>query len=572
MSYTGRRRDQKRRGVEPMLGSARGSRLRRSAPSQHHRPLGFAAEVRCSSLSPQPPAATSSPLAANHLTDAAVPHSPPPTVSDEDGHGQLIAEIAGKVCEAIRHRTRWEATLLDDLSPVYPRRMLFHPGCVREVLRRQSSNPILSLRYFLWVSSVSSSFSPDTATSTALFERLVDARAWGAVLFVIRSTKCRPEKASLESFLKRLCANRVLEEALEALALLKKEMNFTPSLHVWNTALRTSVRGGMPSLAWRFYSYMMQSGVIGDVSTVGYLIRALCAENRLSEAYSLLRGVAKDGIVPDVISLTKLVSGFTKEKNYGTMSELLHMMIAMGRPPDIFTYQTIIHGLCENGMGAEAFRVFEELKQRGYSPDVATYTSMIDGLCKMGRTEDALRLWREMVERGLEPNEYTYNVLIDHYWKMGNPDGARRIYHEMLAKEHCENLVICNTMIAGLSLQGLMEESVEIFKEMPSKGIDPDVITYNTLIQGFCKNGKIIEAMKVYNELLCTCLHPTCSSYEPLLQNLCKEGKMQDAINMLNDMVPRQPKVLLGHLSHTLTPLACAVTLRGSRRQHPLRS
>lgn len=463
---------------------------------------------------------------------------------EEDGRAQLISEIAGKIWKAIRGRPRWEESLLHDLSARYPQSLLFHPSCIREVLRRQSSDPVLSLRYFLWASSSSSSAAADPAASTAVFDGLVAARAWGAAMLAIRSTKCRPKSQSLRFFLDQLCAERAFEEALEAAILLKSELGFTPSAPFWNAALGGSLRVGRPDLTWRFYEKMTQWGVAGDASTAGSLAGALCAEKRLSEAHRLLRGLARDGVSPDAVFFTRLVAGLAGEGSYGEMSEVLHLMIAAGRPPDVFIYQAIIHGLCRNGLGTEGLRIFEELKLRGYSPDVPTYTAMIDGLCKMGRTEEALGLWEEMIGKGLRPNRYTYNVLVDHHWKKGAAAAALRLHEEMLSSGISENTVTCNTMIAGLCSQGMTAAALAMFREMPAKGVHRDVISYNTMIQGLAGGGKIAEAVGIYRDLLAAGLRPGGETCDPLIRALCNAGDLPAAGDLLEEMARRKVEPL----------------------------
>ncbi|KAJ0974636.1 hypothetical protein J5N97_016601 [Dioscorea zingiberensis] len=452
--------------------------------------------------------------------------------SAEGGEQQaMLAETAKRVCEIIRTTPRWESQLLSLL----PSSHIFHHDCIRLVL--SSANPLLSLRYFLWLSSSSSSPSPCSLDPTPLLDSLARAKAWGPAMHAIRSTKCLPEQQVLHSLLLRLCDDELaVDHAFELLSLLE-----SPSLPLptWNAALSSSLRAGRTDLFWRFYRSMMQSGASGgDECTASLLIQAFCKENKLLDAYGLLREASRNGIMPDVASITVLVSGFSKAGNYGKVSELLHLMIAGGRPPDIFTYQTIIHGLCANGMGDEAFRIFNDLKVRGYAPDTVTYTSMIDGLCKMGLMDEAMTLWHEMTSKGLKPNHYTYGALLNGYCKSGDLDHAWKVYDEMLVQGHKESTITCNMMIAGLCLQGRMVEAMDLFEEMPKKGIEPDVITHNTLIQGFCKDGNSIsDAKNLYKQLLAKGLRPSVSTYTPMIRALCQEGSMADAVAMMTDMV-----------------------------------
>ncbi|XP_058102617.1 pentatricopeptide repeat-containing protein At5g18950 isoform X2 [Magnolia sinica] len=325
---------------------------------------------------------------------------------------EQYTEIAKRVCQTIRTQPRWETTLLSD----FPSLDLSDPNFINSIFKHQN-NILLSLRFFQWLCSQNRS-PPDAQSFDIVFSALVNAKAMNAATTLLRSTKCRAEPASLETYINCICKEGKIEEALYAFSELKK-VGSPMNLTVWNAVLLASLRARRTDLVWELYGEMMESGVAGNVATIGCLIRAFCEEKKLLEAYELLQEVVASGSMPEVVSFTRLISEFSKEGNYGRVSELLHLMIAKNQAPDVFTYQGIIHGLCRNGMGGEGFRVFNDLKERGYAPDVVMYTTMIDGLCKMGRMDDACKLWFEMIGKGLIPNEYTYNVLIDGYCKLG---------------------------------------------------------------------------------------------------------------------------------------------------------
>ncbi|XP_077239134.1 tetratricopeptide repeat (TPR)-like superfamily protein [Tasmannia lanceolata] len=443
-----------------------------------------------------------------------------------------FTEIAKKLCNTIRIRPRWEKTLLSD----FPSLNFSDPNFIREILKHQN-NAFLSFRFFHFLCSLDC-FSPNSQTSNYIFDTLIKAKAWKPAMSVMCSMKSQTEPTFLESYIKCLCQDGEMEEVLNSLPELKR-LGFSLSLSIWNELFMGCIRIGRTDLLWVFYGEMIESGVVGNVTTAGYLIRAFCKEKKLSEAYVLLMEVLQNGNVPDVVSFTKLISGFSNEGNYSRVSELLHLMIAKNCLPDVFTYQGIIYGLFENGMGFEGFRVFNDLKGRGYVIDVVMYTTMIDGLCKMGRIENARKLWHEMIQNGLIPNEYTYNVLVDGYCKMRDMVEAQKLYKEMCDRGYRESTVSCNTMIAGLCLLGRMDEACHVFEEMAEKGIDRDTITYTTLIQGFCTSGKTLEGLSIYHKLLGMGLQPLTSSYTPLIQALCKEGNVQKAIILLNDMLNR---------------------------------
>ncbi|XP_043717671.1 pentatricopeptide repeat-containing protein At5g18950-like [Telopea speciosissima] len=259
------------------------------------------------------------------------------------------ATESGMSSVAEETRPRWEQTLLSDFPSLS--HSMFDPNCVGEIIKRQN-NAFLSFRFFQWVSS-QPGFSPVPQFCSVLFNTLVEAKAAKAAKSFLPSfPEFQPQPPSLESFIRCLCDNGAIYDAHDVFSWLKSFQ-----LCAFSISLEFSSFG--------FSTYMMESGLVGDVDTVGYLIRAFCKDNKLSKAYELLRQVIEATHTPDNIAFTKLISGFCRDGYYVKVSELLHLMIAKDRLPDIFTSQEIIYGLYKNGMRNEAF------------PDIFTYQEII---------------------------------------------------------------------------------------------------------------------------------------------------------------------------------------------------
>ncbi|KAG0461844.1 hypothetical protein HPP92_020320 [Vanilla planifolia] len=462
----------------------------------------------------------------------------------------LIQSTASKVCETIRRRPRWEGFLLSLFNPSSSG--ILHPTCISLVICRLSdSNPLLALRYYLWLTSSFSDFTIDPPAAASLLSALARSRAWRAAFHAIRSTKILADISIFNSFVVQLCSDiRSIhrdKNLLDNLChVLEGHFHPTSCLHTslslvsWNSTLSASLKAERIDLFQRFYAMMIESGTAPDAPTAGYLIRAFCRECRPMEAYHVLRDLSRNGIIPDVVSLTELVASFAKVGNFGKVSEILHLMIAGGCSPDLFTYQGVIHGLCNVASGEtmvdEGFRIFCEIKVRGYAPDVVTYTTMIDGLCKSGRMDDACLLWSEMIAKGMQPNSYTYNAIINGYCKSGDLEKAQKLYDEMLSKGLEESTVSCNTMIAGMCMKGMLAEAIKLFDTMPKKGIEHDLITFNTLIQGLCKVSRTSDAIELYLRMAALGIRPSVSTYTPLIQVLCEEGQVTDAMELLKLM------------------------------------
>ncbi|XP_034209833.1 pentatricopeptide repeat-containing protein At5g18950-like [Prunus dulcis] len=359
-----------------------------------------------------------------------------------------FTKVVQHICKIIRTKPRWEQALPSE----YPSFNFSDPQFFTELLKLQK-NVLLSLRFFFWLSS-HNGFSPDPISCKALFSALVEAKACNAAKSFLEHTSFSPEPASLESYIQCLCEGGCIQDAIDVFYRLK-EAGVCPAIMTWNAALSGCLKVGRTDFVWKLYQEMIECGVVADVDveTVGYLIQAFCADNRVSEGYELLRQVLVNGLVPENAVFNKLISGFCKEKQYTRVSELLHTMIAKNRVPDNYTYQEVINWLCKKGKGLEGLRVFNDLKDRGYAPDIAMYTTMIHGLCTIGWLGEARELWFEMIEKGYHSNEYTYNTMIHGFCKIGNFEKAKILYKEMCNKGHKETTVSYKSIELATAIQ-----------------------------------------------------------------------------------------------------------------------
>ncbi|XP_027361504.1 pentatricopeptide repeat-containing protein At5g18950 [Abrus precatorius] len=453
----------------------------------------------------------------------------------QEGHPTInldakVCDFTREICRITRTKPRWEDTLLS----LFPSFNFSDPSFFLLYLNHQS-NAFLSLRFFHWLCS-RCGFSPDQSSCNALFRELVDARACKVAKSLLDCPGFIPEPDSLECYIQCLSSAGMVEDALDVL----KKVGICPSVETWNASLLGCLKVRRTDLVWTLYEQMMESGAVDSISveTVGYLIMAFCAENKVSKGYELLRELLEKGLHPDNIVFNKLIAGFCKERQYARVSEILHVMIAKNCNPDIFTYQEVVNGLLKR-KNSEGFRVFNDLMERGYFPDRVMYTTVIKGLCDMGWLGEARKLWFEMKKKGFLPNEYTYNAMIHGYCKIGDLVKARKLLQDMCGRGYAETAVSCSTMISGLCLHGRTDEALNFFEEMPQKGIVRDVIVYNSLIKGLCEKGELVKATTLFDELLAQGLEPSVFSFTPLIKKFCEVGDTQGAIRLWKDMHDR---------------------------------
>ncbi|KAE8704569.1 Tetratricopeptide repeat-like superfamily protein [Hibiscus syriacus] len=338
-------------------------------------------------------------------------------------------------------------------------------------------NVLFSLHFFHWLRS-RYKFSPDFDSCNLLLDKLVEANAYKAARNFLHQIGLDPEPPSLERYLRCLCANKSVEDAVDVFSILNK-IGYYPSIATWNLALLACLKVVRNDIFWKLYQDMIESGlgVNIDVGTLGCLIQAFCIDGKASKGFELLQ-------------------------NYGRVSQLLHTMIATGRAPDIYTYQEVINGLCKNRVS--------------------------------GR--EARKLWFE-INIGMLPNEYTYNAMLYGLYKVHDLEEANRLYKEMLENGYGETTVSYIIMIAGesrresapiievLRRDGHIEETKNLLKDMQSRSVELKVCTHDHFIAGLCEQGYVAEGLEWFGEMLKNQLKPQQKTLEKLVRCLSQRDR-----------------------------------------------
>ncbi|XP_051130700.1 pentatricopeptide repeat-containing protein At5g18950 [Andrographis paniculata] len=434
-----------------------------------------------------------------------------------------VCSIAGEVSKFIRTRSKWEPTL----STEFPDVNFSDPNVYNAVLR-QEIDASLSFRFYSWLRSIDvAEFDSDFCN--IVFSRLLDANAVNAARDFLNKAKFEPEPQHLETYIRSLCKNSLIDEALVVFEWLRS-IGYNVSLGTWNSVLLDSVRSKKIDIVWKLYGEMTESGVVADVKTIGCLIRAFCLDNNPGKGYKLFRQILAAGHVPENVVFKHLVSALCRNRSYGKVQAVLHAMVAKNQAPDVYTYRKLIVGLCDGGMVDDGFRIFNELRTRGYSLDIVMYTTMIRGLCRNKNLGDARKLWSEMIDGGIAPNDYSYNVLIDGLFKNGDIDEAEKLYGEMLDGGCGGTAVTYTTMINGLCSNGKLGEARRMFDSMDENGVERDSVTYNAMLKGYFRGHNVSEeGVNFLNEVLSRGFRPTTASIALVIEKLCDDGFATEA-------------------------------------------
>ncbi|KAE8676564.1 Detected protein of confused Function [Hibiscus syriacus] len=229
-------------------------------------------------------------------------------------------------------------------------------------------------------------FSPDFDSCNLLFDKLVGANARKGGRNFLHQTGLDPEPCSLERYIRCLCENNSVEEAVDAFSILRCDGTSAP--------LSSSL----------------------DVGTLECLIQAFCIDGKASkgfclhgetdEAYRLFKEMPQKGIVRDIITFDNLIRAFCmKGKAVGSL-DLLHELLAEGLQPSASSYAPIIKNLCRAGHIEETKNLLNDMQSRSVE------LKFIAGLCEQGYIAEGLEWLGEMLKNKLKPRQKILEKLV----------------------------------------------------------------------------------------------------------------------------------------------------------------
>ncbi|MED6150072.1 hypothetical protein PIB30_068668 [Stylosanthes scabra] len=300
----------------------------------------------------------------------------------------------------------------------------------------------------------------------------------------------------------------------------------------FNIVMRGLCRDGEINEAFKFLNDMISYGCQPDIVTYNTLIHGLCINNELDRARDLLKEVSsKTDFAPDVVSYTTILSGYCKLDKITEGISLFDEMVESGIKPSTFTYNVLIHGFAKMGDMASALALHEKMLSHGCSPDVVTFTSLIDGYCRAGQVNHGLELWHEMNARNISANLYTFSVLTNALCKSNRLLEARGILRLLKQSEIVPRPFIYNPVIDGYCKSGNVDEANAIVLEMEEK-CKPDKLTYTILIIGYSMKGRTREAIGIFYKMLEAGCSPDDIAVKTLCSCLLKAGRPHEAAHI----------------------------------------
>ncbi|XP_078182389.1 protein Rf1, mitochondrial-like [Carex rostrata] len=147
--------------------------------------------------------------------------------------------------------------------------------------------------------------------------------------------------------------------------------------YTYGIMIKYCVQMNQLNLAFSFLGRLLKEGQRVDPRTFSPILQALCSENRIDEAVSIvIDKMPKMECIPDMVSYTILMKGLCSKGNTGLVLQLFFKMVKHGGEyePSVITYSTVIDEICKVGELTKAFGLYSHMYSAGVIPDSVTYT------------------------------------------------------------------------------------------------------------------------------------------------------------------------------------------------------
>nr|GFA22769.1 hypothetical protein [Tanacetum cinerariifolium] len=245
----------------------------------------------------------------------------------------------------------------------------------------------------------------------------------------------------------------------------------------------------------------------------------------------------QEGSIPSILVIVTLIRGLCEETMVREAFAIMDQMLSIGYVPDASTLNPLVNTLCEEakaGSALKGFKLLQVMKNKGVIPNVVVCNTLIHALCKNGKL--GIGRARSLISEMVVPNDVTFNILITAYCKQDNIVQALVMLEKCFHLGFVPDVITITKVLEILCRNDRVAEAVEVLERVEMKGGKIDVVAYNTLVKGFCNLRKPKAACRFLKEMeLKGCL-PNVDTYNALISGFCESGLLGSALDMFYDM------------------------------------
>ncbi|KAL0286472.1 UNVERIFIED_CONTAM: hypothetical protein Sradi_7147400, partial [Sesamum radiatum] len=130
----------------------------------------------------------------------------------------------------------------------------------------------------------------------------------------------------------------------------------------------------------------------------------------------VLDSMKRYNLVPNVFTYNCIIKKLCKNDKVDEAYELLDEMIERGAKPDTWSYNSILAYHCDHNEVNKALKLISRMDRDACQPDRHTYNMVLKMLIGIGRFDRVEKVWYLMEVRGFYPAVSTYAVMIHGLW------------------------------------------------------------------------------------------------------------------------------------------------------------
>ncbi|KAI3950010.1 hypothetical protein MKW92_044039 [Papaver armeniacum] len=229
--------------------------------------------------------------------------------------------------------------------------------------------------------------------------------------------------------------------------------------------------------------------------TFNFVLNLLVSSRRYEIIHEVYLGAAKLGVVVDTCSFNILIKGLCKNDDVKEAFELLDEFPKQGCQPNAVTYSTLMDCLCRNGRVDEAFKLSERMENEGCDPDAITFNVLISGLGKQGRADEGIELLDKMKMNGCKPNSGSYQVVLYSIIDSKKFVDAKRFMDRMMSEGFSPSVLSYKTVIEGLCKENRLGDVDFVLNQMMHQGFVPKMGTWKKIVESIFQGREELSSL-----------------------------------------------------------------------------
>ncbi|KAG1365026.1 putative Pentatricopeptide repeat-containing protein, mitochondrial [Cocos nucifera] len=323
------------------------------------------------------------------------------------------------------------------------------------------------------------------------------------------------------------CRNHRLTEALKVFEHANSVKRIL-SVSSCNALLGTFVskRGNFQSVMF-VYKEMVKAGILPDVETLNYLIKALCESGHLELALNQFHRMSEKQCAPNSQTFEILINALCSSGRVDESVKFLNQMLDLGCKPQRNFYVSIIPLFCRINGFQEGIKLFRMMKNTGLQLEAHLYGILVLCLCENQQLDDAVELFEDMLASGFSPVNSMHVDIVNGYCKMGKLCKAT----SFLDGNNTLEIEPYNALLKGFCDQGRFLEAINYLRKMADQGLT-DSMSWNIIIRGLCEHENVGKAFEVIGRMIVSSYMPEQATYSAIIIGYCKMGSCEKALEM----------------------------------------